>query len=202
MNKAQYFLKRLLDYAFALLLILILIPLFLTLSFILFITNRGQIFFQQKRPGKNEKIFTIQKFCTMNNNTDKSGDLLEDEYRLTPIGKMIRRLSLDELPQLFNIIKGEMSFIGPRPLLIEYLELYNDHQKRRHDVLPGITGWAQVNGRNLISWEEKFEKDIYYVENWSILLDLKIIFMTIQKVVCREGINSKQSATTEKFKGK
>ena len=159
------------------------------------------ILFRQKRPGKDEKIFGIYKFRTMTNEKDADGNLLPDEQRLVGIGKFIRSTSLDELPQLFNVLKGEMSFVGPRPLLIEYLDLYNETQKRRHDVKPGITGWAQVNGRNAISWEQKFEYDVWYVDNQSFWLDMKILWMTFLKVVKRSDISSSSSATMEKFEG-
>lgn len=159
------------------------------------------ILFRQKRPGKDEKIFGIYKFRTMTNEKDADGNLLPDEQRLVGIGKFIRSTSLDELPQLFNVLKGEMSFVGPRPLLIEYLDLYNETQKRRHDVKPGITGWAQVNGRNAISWEQKFEYDVWYVDNQSFWLDMKILWMTFLKVVKRSDISSSSSATMEKFTG-
>ena len=157
------------------------------------------ILFRQKRPGKDEKIFGIYKFRTMTNEKDADGNLLPDEQRLVGIGKFIRSTSLDELPQLFNVLNGEMSFVGPRPLLIEYLDLYNETQKRRHDVKPGITGWAQVNGRNAISWEQKFEYDVWYVDHQSFWLDMKILWMTFLKVVQRSDISSNTSATMEKF---
>ena len=159
------------------------------------------VIFKQKRPGLNEKIFEIYKFRTMTNQKDKNGNLLPDEERLKGVGKIIRSLSLDELPQLFNVLKGDMSFIGPRPLLIEYLPLYNKEQKKRHTVLPGITGLAQVNGRNAISWKKKFEYDVEYVEKLSFLLDLKIILLTIKKVLIKEGITKEGHVSTEKFKG-
>ena len=159
------------------------------------------ILFRQKRPGYKEKIFGIYKFRTMTNETDEYGNLLPDDQRLIGIGKFIRSTSLDELPQLFNVLKGEMSFVGPRPLLIEYLPLYSEMQKRRHNVKPGITGWAQVNGRNAISWEQKFEYDVWYVDNQSFLLDIKILWMTFLKVVKRSDISSNTSVTMEKFTG-
>jgi undecaprenyl phosphate N,N'-diacetylbacillosamine 1-phosphate transferase len=159
------------------------------------------ILFKQKRPGYRKKIFGIYKFRTMTNDKDTNGNLLPDEQRLIGIGKFIRSTSLDELPQLFNVLKGEMSFVGPRPLLIEYLELYNNKQIKRHDVKPGITGWAQVNGRNAISWEQKFKYDIWYVENQSFSLDIKILWLTFLKVVRRSDISSDTSVTMEKFKG-
>jgi len=159
------------------------------------------VIFKQRRPGYKEKIFTLYKFRTMTNDRAPSGELLSDEARLKGVGKFIRSLSIDELPQLFNVLKGDMSFVGPRPLLEEYLPLYNQRQRKRHDVLPGITGWAQINGRNAISWREKFEYDLWYVENCSFKLDLKILFLTILKVFKREGISQKGSATMEKFNG-
>lgn len=159
------------------------------------------IFFRQQRPGLHEKIFGIYKFRTMTNERDSHGELLPDEKRLVGIGKVIRSLSLDELPQIFNVLKGDMSFVGPRPLLIEYLPLYNERQKKRHDVKPGITGWAQVNGRNAISWKQKFEYDTWYVEHHSFLLDMKILWMTFLKVVKRSDISSDTAATMEKFEG-
>ena len=157
--------------------------------------------FRQKRPGLNENIFFIYKFRTMTNEKDKNGDLLADEQRLKDLGKIIRSLSLDELPQIFNVLKGEMSFVGPRPLLIEYLALYNEQQKKRHKVKPGITGWAQVNGRNAISWQDKFKYDVWYVENKSFLLDMKILWLTFLKVLSRSDISSSTTVTMEKFKG-
>jgi len=159
------------------------------------------VLFKQERPGKDEKIFTIYKFRTMNNNVNTQGELLEDEMRLSSVGKIIRSLSLDELPQLFNILKGEMSFIGPRPLLIEYLSLYSNEQKYRHSVKPGISGWAQVNGRNTISWKEKLAYDIWYTKNISFLLDVKILVKTIQKVLMRQDISAQEHVTSEKFNG-
>jgi lipopolysaccharide/colanic/teichoic acid biosynthesis glycosyltransferase len=180
---------------------LILSPLFILITIFLFIANSGKPFFVQPRPGKNGKIFKLIKFKTMNDKKDKEGNLLPDEKRLTKIGKFVRKTSLDEIPQLLNVIKGDMSLIGPRPLLVEYLPLYNDFQKRRHEVKPGITGWAQVNGRNAISWEKKFELDLWYVDNISFLLDIKILFLTLKKVIKSEGISSATAVTMEKFKG-
>jgi lipopolysaccharide/colanic/teichoic acid biosynthesis glycosyltransferase len=168
---------------------------------ILTIVNKGSPFFIQERPGLGEKLFKIIKFKTMNDERDEKGNLLPDEKRLTPIGKFIRSTSLDEIPQLINVIKGEMSLVGPRPLLVEYIPLYRAKQRRRHEVKPGITGWAQVNGRNAITWEQKFEADIYYVDHVSFWLDLRILFLTLLKVLKREGISSAQSVTMEKFKG-
>ncbi len=193
--------KPIFDFLIALTGFLVLSPVFLVITVFLFIANSGKPFFLQNRPGKNEKIFKVVKFKTMNDKTDENGNLLPDEKRLTKIGKFIRKTSLDEIPQLLNVIKGDMSLIGPRPLLPEYLDLYNDFQKRRHEVKPGITGWAQVNGRNAISWQKKFEYDVWYVDNLSFLLDLKIIFLTLKKIVKSEGISSENSATAEKFKG-
>jgi len=176
-------------------------PIFIFVAVFLFFTNQGKPFFTQKRPGKKGKVFKVIKFKTMNDKTDPEGNLLSDENRLTEIGKFIRKTSLDEIPQLLNVIKGDMSLIGPRPLLPEYLNLYNNFQKRRHEVRPGITGWAQVNGRNAISWEKKFEYDVWYVDHISFLIDIKILFLTIKKVFKSEGINSATSETMEKFTG-
>lgn len=193
--------KNLFDKILALFLIILFSPIYIIVSLLIFFKMGNPILFRQKRPGYKEKIFGIYKFRTMTNEKDVDGNLLPDDQRLVGIGKFIRSTSLDELPQLFNVIKGEMSFVGPRPLLIEYLDLYNDKQKRRHDVKPGITGWAQVNGRNAISWEQKFEYDVWYVDNQSFLLDIKIFWMTFLKVVKRSDITSLSSVTMEKFKG-
>lgn len=193
--------KSLFDKTLALILIILFSPIYLIISLLILWKMGTPILFRQKRPGKDEKIFGIYKFRTMTNDTDADGNLLPDEQRIVGIGKFIRSTSLDELPQLFNVLKGEMSFVGPRPLLIEYLPLYNDTQKRRHDVKPGITGWAQVNGRNAISWEQKFEYDVWYVDNQSFWLDMKILWMTFLKVVKRSDISSNTSATMEKFTG-
>lgn len=195
------FVKPFFDLIFGLIGFVILVPVFLLCLIFLLIANRGSPFFFQKRPGKNEKIFTIIKFKTMNNHCDDQGKLLPDAQRLTAIGKFIRSTSLDEIPQLLNVIKGDMSFIGPRPLLPEYLPLYNEFQRKRHQVKPGITGWAQVNGRNAISWKEKFEFDNFYVQNVTFALDLKIILKTIGKVFMRSDINTDNQATTQRFKG-
>jgi len=165
------------------------------------IANTGKPFFIQARPGKHGRIFHIIKFKTMNDKTDSQGNLLPDAKRLTVVGKLVRKTSLDEIPQLINVLKGDMSLIGPRPLLPEYLPLYNQEQKRRHEVKPGITGWAQVNGRNAISWEDKFKFDVAYVEKQSFTLDLKILFLTVKKVFISEGINTEGQATTTYFKG-
>jgi len=196
----SFFLKQILDIISALLVFTILFPVFLTI-FILLLINNGKPFFFQKRPGKNEKIFKVIKFKTMTDKKDKDGNLLPDSDRLTSIGKFVRKTSLDELPQLINVLKGDMSIVGPRPLLPEYLSIYNEDQKIRHNVKPGITGWAQVNGRNAISWTKKFEYDQWYVKNISFVLDLKILFKTVLKVIKSEGINSKNAVTTEKFTG-
>lgn len=193
--------KSIFDRVLALVLILFFSPMYITVATLILLIMGNPIFFRQKRPGYKEKIFGIYKFRTMTNNKDKNGNLLSDEERLVGVGKFIRSTSLDELPQLFNVLKGEMSFVGPRPLLIEYLPLYNDKQKRRHDVKPGITGWAQVNGRNAISWEQKFEYDLWYVDNQSFSLDMKIMWMTFLKVVKRSDISSSTSQTMEKFEG-
>ncbi|SPE76866.1 Undecaprenyl phosphate N,N'-diacetylbacillosamine 1-phosphate transferase [Flavobacterium columnare] len=195
-------LKKIFDIIFSLLVIILVSPLFLIIFACLYVVNDGIVFFHQKRIGQNQSPFIIYKFKTMNDKRDNKGELLSDEYRLTKIGKIVRKTSLDELPQLFNILKGDMSLIGPRPLLPEYLPIYSEEQNRRHDVKPGITGWAQVNGRNAISWTRKFELDIWYVDNISFRLDFKIILLTIKKVVVSEGINSEGVATTEAFNGK
>ena len=193
--------KSLFDKTLALFLVIIFLPIFIIVSLLIVWKMGSPILFRQKRPGYKEKIFGIYKFRTMTNEKDEDGNLLPDDQRLVGVGKFIRSTSLDELPQLFNVLKGEMSFVGPRPLLIEYLDLYNDTQKRRHDVKPGITGWAQVNGRNAISWEQKFEYDVWYVDNQSFVLDMKILWMTFLKVVKRSDISSSSSATMEKFTG-
>ncbi len=196
------FLKRLIDFILSIVGFLLISPIFLLLWLLLSITNKGAgAFFTQSRPGKNEKIFKVIKFKTMTDEKDNEGNLLPDEKRLTKIGKFVRSTSLDEIPQLLNVIKGDMALIGPRPLLVQYLPLYNDTQKKRHEVRPGITGWAQVNGRNTISWKKKFEYDIWYVDNISLLLDIKILLLTIKKVFVREGISSDTSVTMEVFTG-
>src|SRR5690554_2754538 len=195
------YLKRLFDFVAAFFGLLLLSPIFIAVMIGLFFANQGKPFFFQRRPGKNEKIFSIIKFKTMNDRKDNKGNLLPDAERLTKIGSFVRKTSLDEIPQLINVLKGDMSLIGPRPLLIQYLPLYNEQQKRRHDVRPGITGWAQVNGRNAISWTQKFEYDVWYVDNVSLTLDFKIALKTIQKIFKREGISSDTSVTMEAFKG-
>lgn len=197
----KMYLKRILDFILALFGIVILSPFFIVVSIGLFFANNGKPFFFQLRPGKNEKLFKIIKFKTMSDKKDAAGNLLSDELRLTKIGSVVRKTSLDEIPQLINVLKGEMSLIGPRPLLPQYLPLYSEEQKKRHRVKPGITGWAQVNGRNAISWEQKFEYDVWYVTQCSFLLDMKIVLMTLKKVFIREGISQEGQATMEIFKG-
>ena len=182
-------------------LIVLFAPLYLLTGLLILWKMGRPLLFSQKRPGYKGKIFTIYKFRTMTDEKDADGNLLPDAQRLGGVGRFIRSTSLDELPQLFNVLKGEMSFVGPRPLLVEYLELYDDEQKKRHDVKPGITGWAQVNGRNAISWEQKFAYDVWYVEHRSFWLDMKILWLTFLKVFQRKGINADAHATTEKFKG-
>lgn len=195
------FTKRLFDFLAAFFGLLMISPLFIFLVICFLIVNNGKPFFYQLRTGKNGKIFTIIKFKTMNDKVDEFGELLPGLQRVTKVGNLCRKLSLDELPQLINIIKGDMSLIGPRPLLPQYLELYNQRQFKRHEVLPGITGWAQVNGRNAISWEQKFELDVYYVENISPALDLKIIIKTIDKVINRADINNSENVDMPYFEG-
>ena len=197
----QNFFKPFLDFILAFTALLILSPLLIFFVIALALANNGNPFFFQLRPGKNKKIFKIIKFKTMSDAKDKHGNLLPDADRLTSIGKFVRKTSIDEIPQLLNVISGDMSLIGPRPLLPQYLPIYNERQNKRHLVKPGITGWAQVNGRNAISWNQKFEYDYWYVENLSFALDMKIIFKTIQKVVVSEGINADNMATTEPFNG-
>lgn len=197
----QNYFKRLFDFLIALVALLLFSPIFILVTIGLFFANQGKPFFFQIRPGKNEKLFRIVKFKTMNDKTDAEGNLLSDAERLTRIGRFVRKTSLDEIPQLLNVLKGDMSLIGPRPLLVQYLPLYNAEQKKRHDVRPGITGWAQVNGRNAISWEQKFAYDVWYVDNCSFLLDIKIIVLTLKKVFVREGISQEGHATMETFKG-
>jgi lipopolysaccharide/colanic/teichoic acid biosynthesis glycosyltransferase len=196
----KYF-KRIVDFSISFLGLLVLSPLFIIIIIFLFIANNGSPFFFQNRPGKDGVVFKIVKFKTMNDKKDQNGNLCSDEMRLTKIGSFIRKISLDELPQLVNVLKGDMSLIGPRPLLTNYLHLYTEYQNRRHEVKPGITGLAQVNGRNAISWGKKFDYDILYVDTVSFALDLKIIFLTIKKVILKEGINSDNAATTEPFNG-
>lgn len=194
-------LKTFFDFIASFLGLLLLSPVFVIVTIGLFFSNQGKPFFFQNRPGKNGKIFKIIKFKTMNDRKNSNGDLLPDSERLTEIGAFVRKTSLDEIPQLINVLKGEMSLIGPRPLLPEYLKLYNDVQRRRNEVKPGITGWAQVNGRNTISWERKFEYDVWYVDHLSFLLDVKILLMTVKKVFVSEGITQEGHVTSEEFKG-
>jgi len=195
------YMKRVLDSVLALCLIFIALPVIIGTAILVYFKVGRPILFTQNRPGKDEEIFKIYKFRTMTDERDASDILLSDEIRLTTLGGWLRKLSLDELPQLFNVLRGEMSFVGPRPLLEEYLILYNNEQRKRQDVLPGITGWAQVNGRNTITWKQKFEYDIWYVENQSFFLDMKIVWMTFLKVLQQEGISSESSVTMEKFEG-
>ena len=195
------FIKRILDFFVALTALLVLSPVMVILTVLGAIKMKGNPFFTQLRPGRKEKIFRLLKFRTMTCEKDADGNLLPDEKRLTKYGKFLRSTSLDELPELVNILLGQMSLVGPRPLLVRYLPRYNTQQRRRHDVRPGLTGWAQVNGRNAISWQDKFRLDVDYVNRISFMLDVKVIFMTVKKVFCREGISSETSATMEEFKG-
>lgn len=198
----SHFLKRILDFLIVFCVLAIIWPILLLLIIWLYFANKGAgVFFMQQRPGKKGKIFKVIKFKTMTDECDVNGDLLPDEKRLTNVGKFLRSTSMDELPQLINVLKGDMALIGPSPLLPQYLPLYDKEQARRHEVRPGITGWAQVNGRNAISWTKKFELDVWYVDHCSFLLDLKIILLTIKKVFVREGISSETSATMEYFTG-
>jgi lipopolysaccharide/colanic/teichoic acid biosynthesis glycosyltransferase len=189
------------DFSIALIALIFLSPVFIFVFLVLTVTNQGKPFFFQKRPGKNEKIFSIIKFKTMNDKKDSQGELLPFDQRVTKLGAFIRKYSLDEIPQLFNVLKGDMSLIGPRPLLLQYLPLYNESQKQRHLLKPGITGWAQVNGRNTISWEQKFNLDIWYVHNISFLLDVKILILTLKKVIIKEGVNSQADLNMSTFMG-
>lgn len=193
--------KHFLDFFTALVAVLILSPLLLIITLVLAISNQGQPFFFQQRPGKDERLFKIIKFKTMNDKKDKDGNLLPDVERITPVGKFIRKASLDELLQLINVIKGDMSIVGPRPLLVKYLPLYNEEQARRHRVRPGITGWAQVNGRNAISWEQKFALDVWYVDHISLATDFKILLLTVKKVFRQEGISASENNTMPTFTG-
>lgn len=203
MLKIMYkkYIKRLIDIILSLTILILFCWLYIILAILVKIKLGSPVLFKQPRPGKNEKIFNMYKFRTMTDAKDEDGNLLPDEKRLPEFGKKLRATSLDELPEFINILKGDMSFVGPRPLLVKYLPLYNEEQHHRHDVRPGLTGWAQVNGRNLISWEDRFEKDIYYVNNQSFLLDLKIVFMTIAVVFKHNDINSATDATMEAFTG-
>jgi lipopolysaccharide/colanic/teichoic acid biosynthesis glycosyltransferase len=194
-------LKPLFDFLLSLLALIFLSPLFFLITILLIIANSGKPFFTQLRPGRHGRIFRVIKFKTMNDRRDSQGELLPDAERLTPVGSFVRKTSLDEIPQLINVLKGDMSLIGPRPLLIQYLPLYSKTQSRRHEVKPGITGWAQVNGRNAISWEQKFEYDVWYVDHISFKTDFKILLKTIQKVLKGEGISQEGQATAEAFRG-
>lgn len=195
------FFKRLIDFTGACIGLILLSPVLLTVMIFLAAANNGKPFFIQPRPGLKGKVFKIIKFRTMNEGRDINGKLLPDDQRLTRVGAFVRKTSLDEIPQLINVLTGDMSIIGPRPLLTHYLHLYNEFQNRRHEVRPGITGWAQVNGRNAISWDKKFEYDVYYVDNISFLLDVKIVFMTVLKVIKSDGINAGEATTMEPFEG-
>lgn len=197
----RYFFKRLIDFIAAFFGLLLLSPLFILVTFGLFVVNQGKPFFFQSRPGLNGRIFRIIKFKTMNDKQDQFGNLLPDDRRLTPIGAFVRKTSLDEIPQLINVLKGDMALIGPRPLLPQYLPLYNDMQRRRHEVRPGITGWAQINGRNAISWQKKFELDVWYVDHVSLKTDLTVFFRTFKKVFKSEGVAAEGHVTTEPFNG-
>ena len=202
MNKnIQYFIKRTFDIVAALGGLIIFSPIIIVVAILVRVNLGSPILFTQDRVGKDNKIFKMLKFRTMKDGVDKEGNLLPDSERLTNFGKALRSTSLDELPELINILKGDMSLIGPRPLLVEYLPLYSKEQKRRHDVLPGLTGWAQINGRNAISWREKFKLDVYYVDNWSVGLDIKIFFLTFYKLLKRDGINQDGQVTSEYFNG-
>jgi len=195
------FSKRLFDFTFALLALIILSPIILVTAILVRIFLGAPILFKQQRPGYKGRPFFIYKFRSMTNRLTRNGSLLSDAERLTRFGHLLRSLSLDELPELFNILRGEMSFVGPRPLLMEYLPLYSPEQARRHDVVPGLTGWAQVNGRNAIDWPTRFKMDVWYVDNWSFWLDIRIIFLTVWKVISREGVNQEGQSTVEYFKG-
>lgn len=201
LDKFSINLKETLDIILTLITLISLSPMILVVAILVYIGMGQPIIFSQLRPGKNGRIFTFYKFRTMTNKCDTNGNLLSDEQRLTALGKFLRQTSLDELPQLWNVLKGDMSLIGPRPLLVRYLSRYTPEQARRHQVKPGITGLAQISGRNSLSWEEKFELDVWYVKNWSLWLDLKIIFLTVWKVIQREGISQEGQATMEEFKG-
>ncbi len=205
MHIYSHYIKRVVDFVAALLLLILLSPLMLAVIIVLHFANKGAgVFFAQDRPGKHERIFKALKFKTMTDERDAEGNLLPDGDRLTPVGRFVRSTSIDELPQLINILRGDMSFIGPRPLLVQYLPLYSAEQHRRHNVTPGMSGWAQVNGRNTISWTRKFELDVYYVDHISLRLDLKILFLTIRNVLSRKDINTTDgtSATMDSFNGK
>jgi lipopolysaccharide/colanic/teichoic acid biosynthesis glycosyltransferase len=201
MKLYQHFLKRIIDITASFIGLTIISPFLVFFAFILFTVNHKKVLFLQTRPGLNGKLFNVIKFRTMTDKRDVNGNLLPDKDRLTSFGRFIRALSIDELPQLINVLKGDMSLVGPRPLLVEYLPLYSQEQAKRHSVRPGMTGWAQVNGRNTISWEQKFDYDIWYVENISLLLDIRILLLTVKKVLVMDGINTSASATMKQFKG-
>lgn len=201
MNIYKNIIKRMMDFVIAFVALILLFPLFLIVFIALTISNNGKPLFFQIRPGKNEKLFKIIKFKTMNDKKDAQGNFLDFDKRVTKLGKFVRKYSLDEIPQLFNVLKGDMSLIGPRPLMVEYLPLYNNTQKRRHEVKPGITGWAQVNGRNAILWVKKFEYDVWYVDNISLVLDIKILLLTVKKVIFKDGVNSSESLNMTTFTG-
>lgn len=197
----RLFFKRFLDFILSLIAIILLSPIYLIVAMLVRVKLGSPVIFKQERPGKDEKIFKMYKFRSMTSETDEEGNLLPDEVRFTSFGKKLRATSLDEIPELFNILKGDMSIVGPRPLLVNYLPLYNGFQKHRHDVKPGLTGLAQVSGRNTLSWEDKFKKDVEYTKEYSFLLDTKILFMTMKAVLKKEGISSDTSSTMEEFKG-
>ena len=197
----EKYIKRLLDFTLSFLALIVLSPVLLVTAVLVRIKLGSPIIFHQERPGKSEKIFRLYKFRSMTDECDENGDLLPDDQRLTRFGQILRSTSLYELPELLNILRGDMSIVGPRPLLVKYLPLYNEEQKHRHDVRPGLTGWAQANGRNAISWEEKFKLDVWYVQHISFGVDVKVIFMTVKKVFCRDGISSETSVTMEEFSG-
>lgn len=200
-KKFGHMVKRIFDFTASLCGLILLSPILIVVALLIRLNLGSPIFFTQDRVGKNNKVFKMIKFRSMKDGVDKDGNLLPDEMRLTKFGKILRSTSLDELPELINVLKGDMSLIGPRPLLIDYLPLYNEDQIRRHNVLPGLTGWAQINGRNNLSWNEKFNLDVWYVDNWSIGLDIKIFFLTIYKVFKREGISQDGNVTMERFNG-
>ena len=193
--------KSVCDRVFAAIALAVFSPVILMVAIAIYIRMGGQIFFCQPRPGKNGRVFNFYKFRTMTSDCDADGNLLPDEQRLIPLGQFLRKTSLDELPQLWNVLKGDMSFVGPRPLLVKYLDRYTPEQARRHEVMPGITGWTQINGRNAISWDAKFKLDVWYVDNWTVWLDLKILFLTVLKVLKRDGINREGYATAPEFTG-
>lgn len=197
----QKYIKRLLDIVLSGGALLVLWPVLAVLAVLVRTKLGSPVIFCQERPGRDEKIFKLYKFRSMTDARDENGELLSDEVRLTKFGRLLRSTSLDELPELWNIFRGDMSLVGPRPLLVKYLPLYNDEQRRRHDVMPGLTGWAQVNGRNAITWEEKFELDVWYVDHIGFALDVRIIWQTVKAVLCRQGISAENSATMEEFRG-